>query len=25
VAMLLELAGDPTAHAKAPPPGDDEV
>ena len=25
VAMLLELAGDPTAHAKAPPPDDDEV
>jgi len=24
-AMLLELAGDPTAQAKAPPPGDDEV
>jgi peptide chain release factor 2 len=24
-AMLLELAGDPTAHAKVPPPGDDEV
>jgi peptide chain release factor 2 len=24
-AMLLELAGDPTAHAKRPPPDDDEV
>ncbi len=25
VATLLELAGDPTAQAKVPPPGDDEV
>jgi len=25
VATLLELAGDPTAHAKRPPPDDDEV
>jgi len=25
IATLLELAGDPTAHAKVPPPGDDEV
>jgi hypothetical protein len=25
VATLLELAGDPTAHAKVAPPRDDEV
>ena len=25
IATLLELAGDPTAHAKRPPPDDDEV